>query len=98
MPNYLRMLWGKNILQWSPGPREALAVMLDLNNRLALDGRDPNSVCGVSWCLGRFDRPWGPARPILGNVRCMTSQATARKLRLAEYLARYGPERGEEAP
>ncbi len=86
--NYLRMLWGKKILEWTASPREALAVMIELNNRLALDGRDPNSYSGIFWVLGRYDRPW-PERPILGTVRTMTSASTARKLRLGEYLRRF---------
>lgn len=88
--NYLRMLWGKKILHWSKTPQEALRIMLELNDRYALDGRDPNSVSGIFWCLGRYDRAWGPERPIFGKVRYMTSESTQRKLRLAGYLARYG--------
>jgi deoxyribodipyrimidine photo-lyase len=87
--NYLRMLWGKKILEWSPSPEDALEVMIDLNNKYALDGRDPNSYSGIFWCLGRYDRPWGPERPIFGKVRYMSSENTARKLRLAEYLETY---------
>jgi deoxyribodipyrimidine photo-lyase len=89
--NYLRMLWGKKILEWTASPREALAVMIELNNRYALDGRDPNSYSGIFWVLGRYDRPW-PERPVFGTVRCMTSASTARKLRVAQYLLRYRPE------
>jgi deoxyribodipyrimidine photo-lyase len=83
------MLWGKKILEWSPSPKAALATMIELNNRFAVDGRDPNSYCGILWCLGLFDRPWGPERPIFGTVRYMSSSATARKLRLKQYLARW---------
>src|SRR5262249_40036693 len=53
--NYLRMLWGKKILEWSPSPRTALASMLEWNDRYALDGRDPNSLSGIFWILGRYD-------------------------------------------
>jgi deoxyribodipyrimidine photo-lyase len=87
--NYLRMLWGKKILEWSRTPREALAAMIDLNNKYGVDGRDPNSVSGIFWVLGRYDRPWGPERPIFGTVRYMSSENTARKLRLRNYLERY---------
>ncbi|HEX7898057.1 MAG TPA: deoxyribodipyrimidine photolyase [Planctomycetota bacterium] len=87
--NYLRMLWGKKILEWSATPREALATMIELNNKYALDGRDPNSYSGIFWCLGRYDRPWGPERPIFGKVRYMSSDAARRKLRLESYLSRY---------
>ena len=54
--NYLRMLWGKKILEWSASPRRALQVMIHLNNKYALDGRNPNSYSGVFWVLGRYDR------------------------------------------
>jgi deoxyribodipyrimidine photo-lyase len=88
---YLRMLWGKKVLEWSPSPERALAVMLELNNRYALDGRDPNSTSGILWCLGRYDRPWGPERPIFGTVRYMSSENTARKVRVAGYVASHAP-------
>jgi len=90
---YLRMLWGKKILEWSATPQEALAVMIELNNKYALDGRDPNSLSGIFWCLGRYDRPWGPERPIFGTVRYMSSENTARKMDVKLYLKRYGPAR-----
>jgi deoxyribodipyrimidine photo-lyase len=89
MHNYLRMLWGKKILEWSPSPQDALATMIELNNRYALDGRDPNSYSGIFWVLGRYDRPWAPRRPIFGVVRYMSSENTARKLKLKRYLAQY---------
>jgi deoxyribodipyrimidine photo-lyase len=95
--NYLRMLWGKCILGWSADPREALDRMVYLNNRWALDGRNPSSWGGIFWCLGRYDRAWGPERPIFGTVRYMSSAATARKLRLDGYLARYAPAEGATA-
>ncbi len=88
--NYLRMLWGKKILEWTEHPREALDVMIELNNRYALDGRDPNSYSGIFWILGRFDRGW-PERPIYGKVRSMSSTATRRKVAMTEYLTRYAP-------
>jgi deoxyribodipyrimidine photo-lyase len=87
--NRLRMLWGKKILEWSPSPHEALDAMLDLNDRYALDGRDPNSVSGIFWCLGRYDRPWGPERPIFGKVRYMSSEALRRKAAIERTLARH---------
>ncbi len=90
MHNYLRMLWGKKVLEWSATPAEAVATLVELNNRYALDGRNPNSYSGIFWCFGRFDRPWGPERPIFGTVRYMSSANTARKLHLKGYLARHG--------
>lgn len=88
--NYLRMLWGKKVLHWTPGPERALEIMIELNNRYAVDGRDPNSYSGIMWCLGRFDRAWGPERPVFGKVRYMTSKSTRAKCRMEDYLARYG--------
>lgn len=90
---YLRMLWGKKILQWSRGPQEALEIMTELNNRYGLDGRDPNSYSGIFWCLGRYDRPWGPERPIFGKVRYMSSENTARKVSVKNYLRKYAAEK-----
>jgi deoxyribodipyrimidine photo-lyase len=92
MHNYLRMLWGKKILEWSPSPADALQAMIELNNKYGLDGQDPNSYSGIFWVLGRYDRPWGPERPIFGKIRYMSSENTARKLRLGDYLDRYAPE------
>lgn len=89
--NYLRMLWGKKILEWSPSPRRALERMIQLNNKYALDGRDPNSYSGIFWVLGRYDRAWGPQRPVFGKVRYMSSANARRKLKLARYLERYAP-------
>jgi deoxyribodipyrimidine photo-lyase len=85
------MLWGKKILEWTPSPVEALEVMVELNNKYALDGRDPNSYSGIFWCLGRYDRPWGPERPVFGTVRYMSSTNTAKKLDVEEYLGKYAP-------
>ncbi len=87
--NYLRMLWGKKILEWSETPEFALETMIELNNKYALDGRNPNSYSGIFWVLGRYDRAWGPERPIFGKVRYMSSENTARKVRVKEYIQRY---------
>lgn len=89
MHNYLRMLWGKKLLEWSATPEQALERMILLNDKYALDGRDPNSYSGIFWVLGRFDRAWGPERPIFGKVRYMSSASTRRKLRLRAYLERW---------
>lgn len=87
--NYLRMLWGKKILEWCNTPQEALKIMIELNNKLALDGRNPNSYSGIFWVLGRYDRPWGPERPIFGSIRYMSSANTQKKLNLSKYLEKY---------
>ena len=85
--NYLRMLWGKKVLEWSRSPAEAYRVLEHLNNRYALDGRDPNSYTGILWCFGLFDRPWAPERKVFGRIRYMSSENTARKFRLGPYYA-----------
>jgi len=85
--NYLRMLWGKKIIEWSRTPEEAYRTLVHLNNKYALDGRDPNSWSGILWCFGLFDRPWAPERAVLGRVRYMSSANTAKKFRLGSYLA-----------
>jgi len=83
--NYLRMLWGKKVLEWSASPSEAYAILEHLNNKYAIDGRDPNSYTGILWCFGLFDRPWPPERKVFGNVRYMSSENTAKKYKLAGY-------------
>lgn len=94
MHNYLRMLWGKKILEWSESPQAALDVMIELNNKYAVDGRNPNSYSGIFWVLGRYDRAWGPERPIFGKIRYMSSQNTARKVKVKQFLQKYSA--GEE--
>lgn len=93
MPNYLRMLWAKLLLWWSQDPREAWELLFHLNNLYALDGRDPNSMSGISWCFGRFDRPFGPERPVIGKLRPMSAANTRRKMDMGDFLLRY-----DEAP
>jgi deoxyribodipyrimidine photo-lyase len=86
---YLRMLWGKKVLEWSRDPETAYATLVELNNTYAVDGRDPNSWSGILWCFGLFDRPW-PERPVYGRVRAMSSASAARKFDLGPYLAYVG--------
>ena len=64
---YLRMYWGKKILEWTETPEEAYDIALSLNNRYELDGRDPNGFCGVAWCFGKHDRPW-KERPVIREL------------------------------
>jgi deoxyribodipyrimidine photo-lyase len=86
--NYLRMLWGKKVLEWSATPQLALKHLIELNNKYALDGRDPNSYSGIFWCFGRFDRPWFD-REIFGTVRYMTSDSTRRKFKVDAYIEKW---------
>jgi deoxyribodipyrimidine photo-lyase len=87
MHGYMRMYWGKKILEWLPSPAEAFAVALALNNRYQLDGRDPNSFAGVAWCFGKHDRPWSE-RPIFGMVRYMNAAGLRRKFDIEAYVRR----------
>ena len=87
--NYLRMLWGKRILEWAQTPEQAVEWMIELNDKYALDGRDPNSYTGIFWVLGRHDRAWGPERAIFGKIRYMSSENTKKKLKLKPYLQQF---------
>ncbi len=85
MHGYMRMYWGKKILEWSKTPEEAFRSALYLNNKYELDGRDPNGFAGVAWCFGKHDRPWGE-RPIFGNVRYMNDKGLKRKFDADQYV------------
>jgi deoxyribodipyrimidine photo-lyase len=89
MHNYLRMLWGKTVLQWTPNAAEALRVLEHLNNKYALDGRDPNSYGGILWIFGKFDRPFY-RRDIYGTVRYQSLKGAAKKFDVERYLTGSG--------
>lgn len=78
MHGYMRMYWGKKILEWSKDPRTAFKIALYLNNKYELDGRDPNGFAGVAWCFGKHDRAWAE-RPVFGKVRYMNQAGLKRK-------------------
>ncbi len=88
MHNYMRMYWGKKLLEWSRTPVEAFGTALRLNNRWQLDGRDPNSYAGVAWCFGMHDRPWAE-RPVFGTVRYMSAAGLERKFDMKPYVAQH---------
>ncbi len=85
--NYVRMLWGKKIMEWRPTYEQSFTLMEHLNNKYGLDGRDPNSYAGILWCFGKHDRAWGPERPIFGKMRYMASHSMARKIDAKKYIA-----------
>ena len=87
MHNYMRMYWGKKILEWSKTPEEAYRTALYLNNKYELDGRDPNGFAGVAWCFGKHDRAW-PERPVFGKVRYMNAAGLRRKFDIEAYVRR----------
>jgi deoxyribodipyrimidine photo-lyase len=85
MHNYMRMYWGKKILEWSRTPEDGFATTLALNNKYFIDGRDPNSYTGVAWVYGVHDRAW-PERPIFGKVRTMMASGLERKCDIQAYV------------
>jgi deoxyribodipyrimidine photo-lyase len=86
MHNYMRMYWGKKILEWSRTPAEAYRIAVALNDKYELDGRDPNGYAGVAWTVvGKFDRPWFE-RPIFGQIRYMSGQSTGKKFDSKKYI------------
>lgn len=85
MHGYMRMYWGKKILEWSATPQEAFQRCLYLNNKYELDGRDPNSYTGVAWCFGLHDRAW-KERPIFGKVRYMNDSGLRKKYDMEKYI------------
>jgi len=85
---YMRMYWGKKILEWSEDPAAAFRTALHLNNKYGLDGRDPNGFAGVAWCFGKHDRGW-PSRPVFGKVRSMNAAGLRRKFDAEAYARRW---------
>ncbi|UCG37613.1 MAG: deoxyribodipyrimidine photo-lyase [Candidatus Bathyarchaeota archaeon] len=84
MHGYMRMYWGKKILEWSRTPQEAFVIALYLNNKYELDGRDANGYAGVAWCFGKHDRPW-KERDVFGKVRYMSENGLKRKFNAEKY-------------
>lgn len=91
MHGYMRMYWGKKIIEWTGTPEEAYETMVYLNDRYSLDGRDPNGYAGIAWCFGLHDRPW-KERDIFGKIRYMNDRGLKRKFNMDEYLRRVGKE------
>lgn len=85
MHNYVRMLWGKNVIGWTRSYEEAFETLVHLNNKYCLDGRNPNSYAGILWCFGKHDRPW-MRRPVYGTMRYMTSASTGKKFDSRRYI------------
>ena len=85
MHNYVRMLWGKNVIAWSRSYEEAFETLVHLNNKYCLDGRNPNSYAGILWCFGKNDRPW-MERSVFGQIRYMTSGSTGKKFDSKKYI------------
>ena len=95
MPNPLRMLWGKSVIQWTRNAGEALGILEHLNNKYALDGRDPSSYLNILWVFGKFDRPFY-RRPIYGTVRYLSLKAAEKKFDTKRVIERYGVGAGQK--
>ena len=85
MHGYMRMYWGKKILEWSRNPQAGFNIALHLNNKYELDGRGPNAFAGVAWCFGKHDRAWGE-RPVFGKIRYMNEAGLKRKFNADAYV------------
>lgn len=85
MHGYMRMYWGKKILEWSSSYEDAFDIAIYLNNKYALDGRDPNSYAGIAWCFGKHDRPWFD-REVFGTIRYMNESGLRRKFDVDKYI------------
>jgi len=85
MNGYMRMYWGKKIIEWTETPERAYKIALYLNNKYNIDGRDPNGFAGVAWCFGKHDRPW-KEREVFGSVRYMNDKGLKRKFDMEAYV------------
>jgi deoxyribodipyrimidine photo-lyase len=89
MHGYMRMYWGKKILEWTESPEKALDIAIYLNDKYELDGRDPNGYAGIAWSIGGIhDRAW-KERPVYGKVRYMSYSGLNRKFDLQKYISTY---------
>ena len=87
MHGYMRMYWGKKIIEWSNSPEAAWEKMIYLNNKYEIDGRDANGYAGIAWCFGKHDRAW-KEREIFGKIRYMNARGLERKFNMKDYLAK----------
>jgi deoxyribodipyrimidine photo-lyase len=96
MHNYMRMYWGKKVLEWTPDPAQAHETLVYLNDKYEQDGRNPNSYAGIGWVFGLHDRPW-TRRPIFGTVRYMNAGGLRRKFDIEAYARKWnGAEEGSD--
>ena len=88
MHGYMRMYWGKKILEWTESPEQAMEIAVCLNDKYELDGRDPNGYAGIAWTIGGVhDRPWGD-RPVFGQIRYMSYNGCKSKFDVRAYIRR----------
>lgn len=87
MHGYMRMYWGKKVIEWTKSVIEAYHILIYLNDKYELDGRDPNGYAGIAWCFGKHDRPWGE-RKIFGKVRYLNKNGLKKKFDMEKYVKR----------
>lgn len=89
MHGYMRMYWGKKILEWTKNVEEAQKFCIALNDKYFIDGRDPNGYTGIAWSIGGVhDRAWFE-RPIFGKIRYMSYNGAKSKFDIKKYIATY---------
>jgi deoxyribodipyrimidine photo-lyase len=89
MHGYLRMYWGKKILEWTKCAEDAMNVAIYLNDKYELDGRDPNGYTGIAWSIGGVhDRAW-KERGIFGKIRYMSHKGMKRKFNIQLYIEKF---------
>ncbi|WP_160671178.1 deoxyribodipyrimidine photo-lyase [Clostridium sp. C8-1-8] len=86
MHGYMRMYWGKKIIEWTKDIEEAYNILIYLNDKYSLDGRDPNGYTGIAWCFGKHDRPW-KEREVFGKIRYMNAGGLKRKFDIDRYVS-----------
>lgn len=85
MHNYMRMYWGKKVIEWTDSYEEAFQTLIYLNDKYQLDGRDPNGYAGIAWCFGKHDRPFFE-REIFGKIRYMNAAGLKKKFDMDAYV------------
>ena len=88
MHGYMRMYWGKKVIEWTRDIQTAFTTLIQLNDSYELDGRDPNGYAGIAWCFGKHDRAW-QERSVFGKVRYMNAAGLKRKFAIDDYARQW---------
>lgn len=88
MHNNLRMYWGKQIIKWTTDPETAWRTACYLNDRLALDGRDPATYGNMKWVFGMSKPSW-KEQPIYGWVPPKSDRAIRKRDGAIEWLSHW---------
>lgn len=82
---YMRMYWGKKVIEWTKTPQQAYEILVYLNDKYSIDGRDENGYAGIGWCFGLHDRPHFKHK-VLGNIRYMAESGLKKKFDAEKYV------------